>query len=77
MKKKDKLDEINEKLAGDLVERMNKLFDMAFEKAENYIKSADSQELAQKLIPQGAKKEPEAFCGIMCESCTIAKSAEK
>ncbi len=77
MKKKDKLDEINEKLAGDLVERMNKLFDMAFEKAENYIKSADPQELAKKLMPQGAEKEPKAFCGIMCESCTIAKSAEK
>ena len=75
--KKDELDLINERMAEDLQKRMNDLFDKIFEKANEYVKNANPEELAKKLTLEGAHKGAKAFCGIMCESCTIAKSAEK
>lgn len=75
--KKDELDVINEKMAENLQKRMDVLFDKIFEKASDYVKNTDPKDLTKNLTLENIGKEPKAFCGVMCESCTIAKSAEK
>lgn len=76
--KKDKFDEINENLASEMQKKMNVVFDKVFAKVEKYIENADPKELSKEILAKKAEGEnSKAFCGIMCETCTIAKSTEK